>query len=195
MNALIRIGVEYEFEGTLKSAYLRVNSVPSYLNSFPSGCVVLTAGSLNTPKLLMMSGIGSEETLSEYGIPLAVNNDDVGNNVQDHISVGMSYKLDPVTMARIPSIFSFPSSLVRYLNALEEYKMDSANYTFSISEEKDYGVLGSTGLSVGAFLKSPFARSDAGPDIQLTVFPAVNEPHLAVRAWYMKIRSYFNHLF
>ena len=167
----------------LKAAYLRVNSVPSYLNSFPSGCVILTAGSLNSPKLLMLSGIGPPSTLRDYGIPLLVANDAVGSSVQDHISVGMSYRLDPAAMARLPSVFSFPSLLVKYLAQVEDYKTESLNFTRTISEQRDFGVLGSTGLSVGAFLRSPYARAAEGPDIQLTVFPAVTEPHIAARAW------------
>ena len=177
--------MEYESEGALKTAYLRVNSVPSYLNSFPSGCVILTAGSLNSPKLLMMSGIGPPSTLREFGINALVASDAVGSNVQDHISVGMSYRLDPEALARFPSMFSFPSLLVKYLAEVEDYKAESLNYTRSISEQRDFGVLGSAGLSVGAFLKSPFASSDGGPDIQLSVLPAATEPHIAARAWWV----------
>lgn len=183
------VGVEYESEGGLKTAYLRVNSVPSYLNSFPSGCVILTAGSLNSPKLLMMSGIGPPSTLKDFGIPSLVASDGVGSNVQDHISVGLSYRLDPAAIARLPSMFSLPSLLVRYLTEVDEYKSASLNYSRPASEQRDFGVLGSAGLSVGAFLKSPFAGSEGGPDIQLSVFPAVTEPHIAARAWYVNIEQ------
>ena len=36
----------------------------------------------------------------------------------------------------------------------------------------DYGLMGSSGISAGAFLVSPYS-TDGAPDIQLTVFPTV----------------------
>jgi hypothetical protein len=54
----------------------------------------------------------------------------------------------------------------------------------------DFGLLGSAGFSSGAFLTSPFAAAFASarglaspqPDIQLTVFPTVSEPHMQMIA-------------
>lgn len=48
------VGVEYTMNGLPKTAYLRVNSIPAGLNAFPSGCVILTAGAILTPKLLLV---------------------------------------------------------------------------------------------------------------------------------------------
>jgi choline dehydrogenase-like flavoprotein len=42
---------------------------------------------------------------------------------------------------------------------------------------REFGVLSSPGISAGAFLSSPYAQEGV-PDIQLTVFPTVAEPHL-----------------
>lgn len=46
---------------------------------------------------------------------------------------------------------------------------------------QQYGVLGTSGISAGAFLCSPFSINGV-PDIQLTVFPTVSEPHLITEA-------------
>jgi choline dehydrogenase-like flavoprotein len=46
--------------------------------------VVVSAGAFNTPQLLMLSGIGPAEHLSEHGIPVAVDNPNVGAHLMDH---------------------------------------------------------------------------------------------------------------
>ena len=50
--------------------------------------VVLSTGGFNTPKLLMLSGIGHEKELGAFGIPVQVHAPEVGKNVQDHILHG-----------------------------------------------------------------------------------------------------------
>ncbi|AWW41541.1 GMC family oxidoreductase [Streptomyces cadmiisoli] len=47
--------------------------------------VVLSAGSYNTPQLLMLSGIGPGEHLREHGIPVVVDLPGVGQNLRDHL--------------------------------------------------------------------------------------------------------------
>lgn len=47
--------------------------------------VVVTAGAIDTPKLLMLSGIGPAEHLREFGIPVRVDSPGVGSNLDDHV--------------------------------------------------------------------------------------------------------------
>jgi choline dehydrogenase len=50
--------------------------------------IVLSTGGINTPKLLMLSGIGDEAALRKVGIPVRVDAPEVGRNFQDHLLHG-----------------------------------------------------------------------------------------------------------
>jgi choline dehydrogenase len=50
--------------------------------------VILSAGGINTPKLLMLSGIGDEAQLQGFGIKTLVHAPEVGRNFQDHLLHG-----------------------------------------------------------------------------------------------------------
>ncbi|KAH9044875.1 aryl-alcohol-oxidase from pleurotus Eryingii [Lactarius hengduanensis] len=47
--------------------------------------VILSAGAVNTPQLLMLSGIGDNAQLSKFNIKTIVNSPMVGQNLQDHV--------------------------------------------------------------------------------------------------------------
>lgn len=46
--------------------------------------VIVSAGAVNSPQLLMLSGIGPKEHLQSLGIPVIVDNAAVGSNLHDH---------------------------------------------------------------------------------------------------------------
>ncbi|ODN03622.1 Glucose dehydrogenase [FAD, quinone] [Orchesella cincta] len=60
------------------------------LVAFASKEVIITAGCMGTPKLLMLSGIGPAEHLNNLGIPVLADLP-VGENLQDHLGVYLSY--------------------------------------------------------------------------------------------------------
>jgi choline dehydrogenase len=53
--------------------------------------VILTAGALQTPRLLMLSGIGPQQDLRRLGIDVAQHSPGVGQNLQDHIYIMVQY--------------------------------------------------------------------------------------------------------
>jgi choline dehydrogenase-like flavoprotein len=58
--------------------------------------IILSAGSVNSPQLLMLSGVGPEDHLKSLGIPV-IQNLPVGDNLQDHIALGgMVFTVDQV---------------------------------------------------------------------------------------------------
>jgi choline dehydrogenase len=52
-----------------------------------AGEVILAAGAINTPQLLMLSGLGPADHLREHGIEVLADLPDVGGNLQDHLDI------------------------------------------------------------------------------------------------------------
>lgn len=60
--------------------------------------VILCAGSVNSPQLLQLSGIGPGTTLAAAGITPLLDNPAVGGNLQDHLAVVYSFKATRPTL-------------------------------------------------------------------------------------------------
>jgi choline dehydrogenase len=58
-----------------------------------AGRVVLSAGAIRSPHLLMLSGIGPEGHLREFGIPTVCDLPGVGRNLMNHASAQMTFKV------------------------------------------------------------------------------------------------------
>ncbi|NYT80092.1 GMC family oxidoreductase N-terminal domain-containing protein [Alcaligenaceae bacterium] len=58
--------------------------------------VILSAGSIGSPQLLQLSGIGPGELLQRHGIPVAADKPGVGANLQDHLQIRSVYKVQGV---------------------------------------------------------------------------------------------------
>jgi choline dehydrogenase len=71
-------GVEYRQNGSVQHARVRRE-------------VIVSMGPLNTPKLLLLSGVGPAEQLRKFGIPVNVERPGVGENLQDHLNVRMCW--------------------------------------------------------------------------------------------------------
>ncbi len=63
--------------------------------------VILSGGSVNTPQLLQLSGIGPGALLSGLDIPVVHANDHVGANLQDHVGINYTYRGNVPTLNQI----------------------------------------------------------------------------------------------
>ena len=74
--------------------------------------IILCGGAVNSPQLLMLSGIGPAAHLSALGIPVVADLAGVGENVQDHPAVSVCYvSSQPVSLANA----NHATSVARYL--------------------------------------------------------------------------------
>ncbi|MFO1435872.1 MAG: choline dehydrogenase [Gammaproteobacteria bacterium] len=88
------IGVQYDRAGTLMQARARRE-------------VILSGGPINSPQLLMLSGIGPGAHLSEIGVPLAHDLPGVGQNLQDHLEMYFQQACtQPITLNRVMNPWS-----------------------------------------------------------------------------------------
>ncbi len=113
--------------------------------------VILAASSINSPKLLMLSGIGPAAHLAEHGIDVIADRAGVGQNLQDHLELYIQYASKK------------PITLYRYWNLFSKARI-GAQWLFS-----------KTGMGASnQFESAAFIRSRAGveyPDIQYHFLP------------------------
>lgn len=60
--------------------------------------IILSGGSINSPQLLMLSGIGEVDQLKEHGIDVVAELPGVGKNLQDHLQARLVYKCNEPTL-------------------------------------------------------------------------------------------------
>ncbi|MFT4158358.1 GMC family oxidoreductase [Shinella sp.] len=82
-----------EFDGKRASGVrFRLNGRPAVARA--SRAVVLSAGAINSPKLLELSGIGRPDLLSALGIPVRHALAGVGENLQDHLQIRTVFRIE-----------------------------------------------------------------------------------------------------
>ena len=75
------VGVEYLLNGKLQKALIS-----------EQGEVILSAGALETPKILMLSGVGPKTHLEQFNIECLINNEEVGQNLIDQPDCPIAYR-------------------------------------------------------------------------------------------------------
>ncbi len=77
--------VSYRQNGTTKTATAR-------------GEIILAGGAINSPQLLMLSGIGPAEQLQKHGVKVHQHNAHVGQNLEDHVGLNYTYRMKVPTL-------------------------------------------------------------------------------------------------
>ena len=120
-----------------------------------AGEVILSGGAINSPQLLMLSGIGPADELRRHGIQVRVDLPGVGANLQDH--------LDVCTLRHCPPGLSY-------------------DRMSDLAVARDYYLRGRRGPGTsniaegGGFVRSPLAPDDRA-DIQFHFVPAMLDDH------------------
>ncbi|NRA85502.1 MAG: GMC family oxidoreductase N-terminal domain-containing protein, partial [Gammaproteobacteria bacterium] len=121
--------------------------------------VLLSAGTFNSPQLLMLSGIGPKDELNAHGIPIIHELAGVGENLQDHPDtiVVNRHKNENLLALRPKAIWWLVKESFKYF------------------QKKRMGILTSAVAESGGFIKS---RADLSrPDLQLHFIPAAFDDH------------------
>ena len=122
------VGVEYSKKG--KTFSVKANAE-----------IILSAGAINSPQILMNSGIGDSSELNKHGINVLHELKGVGKNLQDHYAVVNSFNCtQPITLHRSASFIKTQMSGLQYLlfgTGDAAFPPTSAGAFFKSSSEKD----------------------------------------------------------
>lgn len=131
-------GVEYSHRGAVRTVQCRRE-------------VIVAAGAINSPMLLQQSGVGPGGLLQLHGIDVVVDSPAVGENLQDHVFTGFSYK------TRLPTLNDSYRTRLRQFMAGVRWVLTRG---------------GPLGLGInqgGAFVRT--RAEEARPDTQLYFYP------------------------
>ena len=141
--------------------------------------VIVCAGTINSPKLLQLSGIGPGPLLQQHGIAVVKDLPGVGENLRDHYTVRIAARAKNVAtinelsrgwrlgvevakwLAGRPSIISLSPSLIHvYWKSREELERGDIQVLFtpgSYQEGKKYALENVPGMSCGARQQRPYS--------------------------------------
>ncbi|MFV0254140.1 MAG: GMC family oxidoreductase [Beutenbergiaceae bacterium] len=132
------VGLQYDHNG--EEAIVRVNRE-----------VILSSGAVNSPRLLMLSGVGAAAELEAVGIDVVHDLPGVGKNFQDHMDVYLTARSEPVS----------------YNESDRPLKMAWAGIQYLMNQT---GPATATVCEAGIFTRSSLC--DQTPDIQMHILPA-----------------------
>jgi choline dehydrogenase len=97
-------GVEFDRGGQTEAVTARVETI-------------LAAGSIGSPQILQLSGVGPGDLLQQHGIPVRHEMPGVGENLQDHLQLRMAFKVKNVVTLnqRVNSLFGKAAMGLEYL--------------------------------------------------------------------------------
>jgi choline dehydrogenase len=120
--------------------------------------VILSGGAINSPQLLLVSGVGGKDVLKQHGIEQVCQLNGVGKNLQDHLDV-----LAVTRERTFHSVGFSPVALMRSIKGIFDFLLfRNGNFTTNIAE-------------AGGFVKS--APSLAVPDVQFHFSPCFLDNH------------------
>ena len=170
--------------------------------------VILCGGVINTPQVLMLSGVGPADHLRALDIPVIADLPGVGQNLQDHALIGVEYQCnEPVSLYKADNIKNIVSYLLFKKGPLTSNVGEAGGFIktkagldvpdieliFAPSFYMDSGLNNPEfhGFSIGLVLQHPESRGEvrlrsrdpfAAPVIQPNYFAAENDMTTVVEA-------------
>ncbi|KAJ7024174.1 GMC oxidoreductase [Mycena alexandri] len=172
---LTATGVEFQHDGRIYQVHAKHE-------------VILSAGAIQSPQILELSGIGRPEVLKKIGVDMKIELDGVGENVQEHMFVRVSFELtgSPETYDRMRDPEYQAEALKLHAEGRGPQRMGITSFAyFSLSaatadapalvERAAADVLASghlpPGLREQLDLQITCLKDDAGVDLELIAFP------------------------
>ncbi|WGH80057.1 GMC family oxidoreductase [Jannaschia ovalis] len=161
-NLTIRTGAQVEkvlFDGTRAAGLQLADGTVTARRE-----VILCAGAVNSPQILMLSGVGPADHLRGHGLSVVLDQPEIGANLQDHLDICLMMRTRGGSAigyapGLIPAALRAPFDWLRRRSGLLASNLAEGN---------------------------GFARSDPNlpkPDIQFHFLPALGENHGSTRNW------------
>lgn len=131
--------------------------------------IILSAGAVNSPQILMLSGVGPLAHLQEHSIPVVLDSPVVGKNLDDHLFVGITYSINATEDFDYDNYFAW-SNLIKYI---PQYVLFGTG-PFSVPP-----------LGLVGYFHSGLTTEHNGPDLQLYISPGNSAPH-RINFWNFK---------
>lgn len=121
--------------------------------------VILSAGAIGSPHILLLSGVGPKQQLESVGVQVLEDLPGVGENLQDHLMSGFAVFANQSGSDEQAWKSLNPFDTANPLNYLEYFTAGT-------------GMLATSGIAIGGFLHSE-SNTDSRPDIQIHTFPGL----------------------
>ncbi len=148
--------------------------------------VIVSAGVMNSPKLLQLSGIGPREVLEQHGVPVVVDAPEVGRNLIEHIMVALSYRMaNAFGKNREFHGPRFLANLLRYYtrgSGVFATATTELTAFYSLQDRPDWPEI-QIGISPFSFDNSPSKKAEIGRGTP------EREPGIAVTAFHCRPKS------
>jgi 5-(hydroxymethyl)furfural/furfural oxidase len=117
-------------------------------------CVIVSAGALRTPQLLMLSGIGDGDVLANHGIATIAHRPGVGRNLQDHPIISISAYTEPAGRTVPP-----PRAVMAYLRYSSRVAgCEPSDMVLSGGARAMWHAIGARICALRAYIAVPYSR-------------------------------------
>ncbi|MDD2880102.1 MAG: GMC family oxidoreductase N-terminal domain-containing protein [Rhodoferax sp.] len=147
-----KLVIDTQANGQLRCTGVQVRTASGMVTVQTSAEVILSAGSIGSPQILQLSGIGPAALLQQHGVPVLHDAPGVGANLQDHLQIRSVYKVQGVKTLNVQA------------NSLWGKAMIGLEYAFKRS-----GPMSMAPSQLGAFTRSD--PSQPYPNIEYHVQP------------------------